>query len=56
MCIQLSKFPDIDQQIVEVVGLFVNGTIHGNIKLTMEDGTVIITNFDNGIPKGIINI
>ena len=40
------------KEIVEVIGTFVNGTLHGTAKLVLEDQNVVIANFDNGTLHG----
>ena len=54
VCIHRIKFPNILKDIVEVVGTFVNGTLHGTAKLVLEDQDTVIANFENGTLHGKI--
>ena len=42
----------IMKDIIEVVGTFVNGTLHGTAKLLLEGQNTVIANFDNGTLHG----
>ena len=53
-CIHRIKFPNILKDIIEVVGTFVNGTLHGTAKLVLEDQNTVIANFENGTLHGKI--
>jgi len=50
-CITLSKL--LGQDPVEIIGTFVNGVLHGNAKITLSDGKVVISNFANGLADGL---
>ena len=52
-CIDRIKFPMIMKDIIEVVGTFVNGTLHGTAKLLLEGQNTVIANFDNGTLHGM---
>ena len=52
ICIQRTMFPNTNLYFVEAIGSFVNGTLHGVAKLVLEDETVIVADFVNGILKG----
>ena len=51
-CVLRKKFPILMKDIVEVVGTFINGTLHGTAKLVLENQFSVIANFNNGIMKG----
>ena len=54
-CILRSKFLSSNQEIIQAVGTFKNGTLHGTAKLGLEDQTTIIANFKNGYFDGKTN-
>ena len=39
-------------KLIEAVGTFLNGMLHGPAKITSEDKSMLISNFVNGIPIG----
>ena len=39
-------------KVIEAVGTFLNGMLHGPAKITFEDKSMLISNFVNGIPIG----
>ena len=51
-CIQRSRFHSPNQEIVQVVGTFKNGSLHGTAKLILDDQTTIIANFKDGYFNG----
>ena len=38
---------------VEVIGTFVDGLLSGNAKIVLEDESVVVANFVNGLPDGL---
>ena len=52
ICIDRRKFDGYIPQ--EIIGTFKNGVLVGTVKLKLDGGEVIITNFDQGYPKGLI--
>ena len=44
----------IMKDMIEVVGTFVNGTLHGTAKLLLEGQNTVIANFDNGALRGTL--
>ena len=53
-CIQRSRFLSSNQEIVQAVGTFKNGSLHGTAKLVLNDQTTIIANFKDGYFDGEI--
>ena len=53
-CIQRSRFLSSNQEIVQAVGTFKNGSLHGTAKLGLDDQTTIIANFKDGYFNGKI--
>ena len=53
-CIQRSRFLSSNQEIVQAVGTFKNGSLHGTAKLSLDDQTTIIANFRDGYFNGEI--
>jgi hypothetical protein len=51
-CLKIAKISQTEQ-ITDVVGTFVNGVLHGVVKITLSKGTVIIATFRNGIHFGL---
>ena len=41
-----------NEEIKEVVGTFVNGTLHGTAKLVLDNENIVIGNFNNGTLHG----
>jgi len=50
-CLKVRHFPG--QDIVEVIGTFVNGVLHGNAKFVLADGKVVIASYVNGLADGL---
>ena len=51
-CIQRSRFLSSNQEIVQAVGTFKNGSLHGTAKLSLDDQTTVIANFKDGYFNG----
>lgn len=51
-CLFVTKLPFVEQEIKEVVGTFVAGTLHDTAKLVLEDQTIVIADFNNGTLHG----
>ena len=50
-CLQVNKINGFDP--VEVVGTFSDGLLHGDAKILLEDGSVILSNFKFGLFDGL---
>lgn len=50
-CLKVGRI--LGQDIVEVIGTFVNGVLHGNAKFILGDGKVVIANYANGLAFGL---
>ena len=52
-CIERMQFSMFkNQDVVEAVGTFINGTLHGTAKLVLANNYTVITNFKNGTMDG----
>lgn len=50
-CLNFKKI--LKENIVEVVGTFKDGLLHGVAKISLENGAVVIANFANGLFDGL---
>ena len=50
ICIKVNQI--LGQEPIEIIGTFVNGYLHGNAKILLSDGKVVLANYVDGLSDG----